>query len=178
MAINFNALPTEKPATSFIIPKGRYKGTIKKAEMKQPKDASKAEYLSVEIDCGDMTTGTSAGKLWVIFTESEAALPRYQLSRFITALNLPITGEFELKDLTKMVVNKELLLDVIPEEPKDGKAPQRSILDVNAGEIFYPVATAPMYSRPAEPTIAEMDTPFALDAVPTVQPTPTIQSQY
>lgn len=176
MAINFNALPQEKPATSFIIPKGQYLGTIKKAEMKQPKDASKPEYLNLEIECVDPTTSTPAGKLWVILTESEAALARYQLARLIKALNLPITGEFELKDLTKIIVNKELMVDVTPEDRKDGKPPQRSVLDVNAGEIFYPTNVMPS-TTPVD-TLPEIETPFAMDSIPAVQPSPSVYSQY
>lgn len=138
MAINFNSLPTEKPAMGTIIAKGNYKVKIVKAEMKQPKDETKPEYLNLELDVTDIISGTSMGKIWAILTESEAALPRYQLARFIKALNLPITGNFELKDLTKMVVNKELRADICPEEKKDGSAPQRSIIDVSA-DIFYPL---------------------------------------
>ena len=82
MAINFNSLPTEKPAMGTIIPKGMYVGTIKKAEMRQPKDESKPEYLNLEIDVTDPVSQMNLGKIWVILTESEAPLPRYQLSRF------------------------------------------------------------------------------------------------
>lgn len=181
MAINFNSLPKEKPATSFVIPKGQYVGTIKKAEMKQPKDTSKPEYLSVEMECTDPDTQAAVGKLWIILTESEAALARFQLSRFITALELPITGEFELKDLTKIIVNKSLLVDVIPEENKDGKPAQRSILDINAGNIFYPIGQSPApatmaYTPVAHTPVAEMETPFTVDAV--APAAPIVHSQY
>ena len=141
MSINFNSLPTEKPAQGTVIPTGQYIGTIKKAEMKQPKDAERPPYLNLEIDIVDEASATEMGKLWAILSESEHPLPRYQLSRFIQALNLPITGEFELKDLTKMVVGKQLKLDVTPEERNDGKEPQKSIVDVSA-EIFYPLDAA------------------------------------
>lgn len=138
MAINFNSLPTEKPAQGNVIPKGQYIGEIKKAEMKQGKDETKPPYLNIEMNIFDEASETDMGKMWIILTESEAALPRYQLSRFIKALNLPITGEFELKDLTKMTVGKKLKLDVMPEERNDGKDPQRSIVDISA-EVFYPI---------------------------------------
>lgn len=175
MAINFNSLPQEKPASNFVIPKGQYEGVIKKAEMKQPKDDAKPQYLSVEIEALDTVSGASAGKIWAIFTESEAALPRYQLSRLIKALNLPITGEFELKDLTKVIVNKKMLVDIVPEERTDGKAPQRSVVDVNSGEIFYPIEAVPAIAT-APDTIAEMDIPFEMP--PITEPNPVVHSQY
>jgi hypothetical protein len=140
MAINFNSLPTEKPAQGNVVPKGQYIGLIKKAEMRQGKDETKPPYLNLEVDLTDPVSQTAMGKIWVILTESESPLPRYQLSRFIQALELPISGnqEFELKDFTKMVIGKEMLIDVTPEERKDGKEAQRSVVDVSA-EIFYPI---------------------------------------
>ena len=141
MAINFNSLPTEKPAMGTIIPKGQYIAIIAKSEMKQGKDTTKPPYLNIEMDITDPISQTSMGKIWTILTESEQPLPRYQLSRFIKALELPITGEFELKDLTKMINGKQLKVDIIPEDRTDGKEPQRSIVDVMSADIFYP-ATA------------------------------------
>ena len=163
MAINFNSLPTEKPAMGTIIPKGQYLGTIAKSEMKQGQDASKPPYLSVEMDIVDEASNTSMGKIWTILTESEHPLPRYQLQRFIKALNLPITGDFELKDLTKMINGKSLIVDIIPEERTDGKEAQRSIVDVASGDIFYPTQTN------ATTGIIEEDTPFAMDTTPVNQ---------
>jgi hypothetical protein len=172
MSINYNTLPTEKPAMGNLIPTGHYAATIVKAEMKQGKDETKPPYLNMEMDIVDPSSGSGMGKLWAILTESDAPLPRYQLSRLITALGLPIKGEFELKDLTKMIVNKKLMVDITPEETKDGKEPQRSIVDVKSAQIFYP------YEVP----FAEEDTPFTADAAtmpvkaPAGQPRP--MSQY
>lgn len=169
MAINFNSLPTEKPAMGAIIPKGQYRATIAKAEMKQGKDSSKPPYLNLEMDITDIPSETAMGKVWAILTESEQPLPRYQLMRFIKALELPITGEFDLKDLTKMVNGKQLLVDIVPEERTDGKEAQRSIVDVKSGEVFYPIPT----------TIG--DTPFSVDPVvtaPVESVTPVATSSY
>lgn len=167
MAINFNSLPTEKPAMGTIIPKGNYIATIRKAEMRKPKDESKPEYLNLEMDITDPVSNMSMGKFWAIITESDAPLPRYQLSRFITALHLPITGEFELKDLTKMVVNKQLRVDICPEERKDNQPPQRSVVDINAGQIFYPME---------EPTVEAITAAEATFTAPQAQTQP--MSQY
>lgn len=141
MAINFNTIPTEKPAFGTIIPKGTYIGTIVKAEMKTPKydeTKTKPDYLSIQMKITDPASNIEMGMIFPIFTESEAPLPRYQLGRFIKALGLPITGEFELKDLTKMVVNKQLRVDVCPEKTTDGSDPKKSVVDIDA-ECYYPL---------------------------------------
>lgn len=162
MAINFNSLPTEKPAMGNIIPKGQYKATIAKSDMKQGKDTTKPPYLNIELDVTDMPSGTAMGKIWAILTESEQPLPRYQLSRFIKALELPITGEFDLKDLTKMINGKSLMVDIAPEERTDGKEPQRSVVDVMSGDIFYPLN--PVNLAPDFPS--EYATPPAVETAP------------
>ena len=144
MAINYNALPSEKPATNgTIIPKGQYVATIEKAEMKQGKDDTKPPYLNIQMDIVDEASGQNMGKLFHILTESNHPIPMYQLKRLIESLNLPITGEFELKDLVKMIQGKKLLVDIEPEKAEEGKPAARSVVDVFSGQIFYPyVATA------------------------------------
>lgn len=132
MAINMNSLPTEKPSMSAVIPKGCYIAKIVKAEMKTPK-SGKADYFSAECDITDPVSNTGMGKFWINLFESDANLPRYQLARFIRALGLNIVGEFELKDLTKMVNNKSLMVDICPDKDNE-----RSIVDISA-DCFYPV---------------------------------------
>lgn len=141
MAINFNALPTEKPAMAgSLIPKGQYVATIEKAEMKQGKNESKPPYLNLQLGITDEASGAPMGKVFHILTESEHPLPMYQLSRLIHALHLPITDTFELKDLVKMIQNKKMLVDIMPEDVEKGKEPSRSVIDVFSGQIFYPHA--------------------------------------
>ena len=132
MAINMNSLPTEKPSMSSVIPKGCYIAKIVKAEMKTPKSGN-ADYFSAECDITDPVSNTGMGKFWINLFESNASLPRYQLARFIRALNLNIVGEFELRDLTKMVNNKCLVVDICPD-----KNNERSIVDISA-DCFYPL---------------------------------------
>ena len=133
--INMNSLPSEKPSTGAIIPKGQYLAKIKKADMRQPKDEKRPMYFTAECDITDLVSGAPMGKFWINLFESEAPLTRYQLARFIKALNLPIQGEFELKDLTKMVNGKELKVDICPEDKPE---PQKSVVDISA-QCFYPV---------------------------------------
>lgn len=160
--INMNSIPDRKPAMGNIIPKGQYICKIVKSEMKQGKDPNKPPYFSAECDVIDPLSNTGMGKFWINLYESEAALVRYQLGRFIKALNLNLQGEFELKDLTKMVNGKSLMVDIKPEDRKDGSAPQRSVVDIDA-ECFYPVITE------EAPDAVFMNAVSVPEAAPTVQ---------
>lgn len=139
MAINFNALPSEKPAMGgSMIPKGQYIATIEKAEMKQGQDTSKPAYLNLQLDIMDEASEAKLGKVFHILTESNHPLPMFQLKRIIESLNLPITDEFELKDLAKMIQGKKIKVDIAPEKAEEGKVATRSVVDVFSGQIFYP----------------------------------------
>lgn len=137
MSINFDTLPSDKP---FQTPEpGCYIGLIEKAEMKQPKDTSKPMYLNLQIALTD-AQGKSHGKVFDIITESEQSLARYKLGRFIKALELDLTGEMELKDLTKIVVNKKFLVDITVKA--DMKNIDRATVDALKDEIYYPMSQA------------------------------------
>lgn len=132
--LNYDNMPNQKPAMSNVIPKGCYKAHIAKAEMKTPKSGGD-DYFSAECDITEIDSGKAMGKFWIRLFDSDKSLPIYQIKRFVDALHLPIKGEFELKDLTKMCVNKDLLVDICPEDKED---PQQSVIDISA-DIFYPV---------------------------------------
>jgi hypothetical protein len=159
--------PNAKPAMGTIIPKGQYVATIVKSTMKTPKDTAKPDYLSAECDIKDPISNAPMGKFWINLYESEAPLVRYQLSRFINATGIRLSGEFELKDLTKLINGKQILVDIKPEEKKDGSAPQRSVVDIDA-ECFYPLQ------------VGEFDLPDEVfrNAVSTPEPAPTVQARY
>lgn len=133
--INFNSLPTENTSQYAVIPKGSYIAKIVKSEMKTPSQerGPRPDYLNVECDITDPASNSGMGKFWIRLFESEANLPRFQLRKFIEALNLRITGEFELKDLTKMINGKSLIVDICPD--KEGK---QSVVDISA-DCFYPL---------------------------------------
>ena len=133
--INFNELPNSKPAGFTTIPKGRYLGTIEKAEMRLGKDASRPPYLSIQ--WGLAKDGKPMGKFFDLITEpGDAEIPRYKLKRFIQALELPITGSFTLADLAKMVPNKSAYIDITVDEKSE---PARNQVDVFTGEIYYSI---------------------------------------
>lgn len=136
MAINFNALPSESP--NMLPEKGTYFATIESAEMKAPKDPTKPQYLNLKLGLKD-NMGQSKGKIYDIIAESEHNIVRYKLQRFIKALELPITGEFELADLAKIVTGKKLIVDITIDEKSE---PRKAVVDVFSNAIFYPVAEA------------------------------------
>lgn len=162
--INFNTLPTENSSQFSVIPKGSYIAKIVKSEMKTPKprqDGSVGpDYLSAECDITDPISNTSMGKFWINLFESEANLPRFQLRKFIEALNLKISGEFELKDLTKMINGKSLAVDICPD--KEGK---RSIVDVSA-DCFYPLTQKTEIDKATEEINAVFTAPIG-EGIPT-----------
>ena len=133
--INFNELPNSKPAGFTILEKGTYLGVIEKAEMRQGKDATKPPYLSIQWALSK--DGKPMGKFFDRITEpGDADIPRYKLKRFIQALELPITGNFTLADLAKMVPNKSAYIDIAVDEKA---SPARNQVDVFTGEIYYSV---------------------------------------
>lgn len=138
MAINFDSLPSDKP---FSVPEaGTYYATIESAEMKQGKDTSKPPYLNLKYKLKTVD-GKSAGTLFDIMAESEHSLVQYKLKRFLQAIGVSFEGEFELKDIAKLCVGKEIIVDTKIEEGTDGKQ-DRAVVDVLTNEIYYNISEA------------------------------------
>ena len=136
MAINFNDLPQEKPASQYaLIPGGKYRCIIENAEMKTPKDETKPEYLNLQLEIFD-DTGASLGKIWDIITESANEHVRYKISRLIKVFNIPFTNNFELKDLTKVLKGKEMMVDLKVDDSQDT---DKTVVDIFSADIYYPV---------------------------------------
>lgn len=148
MAINFNELPSTKPQNT--VPAGYYMATIVKAEMKTSKNTN-SNYLSLQYDLND-GKGTT-GKLFDMLMESDKEFLRYKLQRFLTALQLNLTGSFELKDLCKLVNGKKLIVDVeIEDKDQYGK---RNVINSFDHEIYYSINEwASLTAANTEPTNA------------------------
>ena len=136
MPISFDSLPTT--SEYGLIEKGKYIAKIEAAMMKQPQDVAKPPYLSLTYSLKN-AAGENKGKLYDMLFDSDANIVRYKLQRFITALEIPIKGNFELKDLTKIVVGKSMLVDVTKDEKSN---PVRNVVDVFTGEIYYSLSEA------------------------------------
>ena len=163
MAISFDTLPSAKPLNE--ITKGSYYATIEIAEMRNPKDSSKAPYLNMMFAL-KTAEGASAGKIYDILTDSDKDLLKYKLARFIKALKLDTTlTTFELADLCKIIKNKTLIVDVVP-EIKDGVKTGRTVVDLFTNEIYYPVSDAKLIFKDAPATLQVIDEDDAEDAAP------------
>lgn len=172
MAIHFDSLPNTNPMAFTLIPEGTYIATVEKAEMRQNKtDATKPPYLNITWALKD-EAGNNKGTLFDILTEPTSNFTQYKLKRFIIALGLPITGEFELKDLTKIVVGKSCKLDVIIDTKSE---PHRNQVEAFKGEIYYPLneTATPADVAPAPESadnfpVADEDMPWSTGATPTI----------
>ena len=138
MAINFDALPNSKPFS--VVQPGTYYATIESAEMKQGKDASKPPYLNLKYSL-KTKEGKTAGTLFDIIAESEHSLMQYKLKRFLLALGVSFEGAFELKDIQKLCVGKQIILDTKIEPGADGKQ-DKAVVDLFAKDIYYNLSEA------------------------------------
>ena len=103
--------------------------------------------------------------------ESEKEFLRYKLQRFLTALNLNLSGTFELKDLCKLVNGKKFIVDVTVED--NAQYGKRNTVNSFEHEIYYPINEwASLTSSTAVPTgldAVEDDVPAPADAdAPTI----------
>lgn len=161
--INYDKLPdTMDTQGGFTIPDpGRYRAIIEVAEMLAPKvkpgEAPKPNYLNIRYGLYDMVTGEAKGKMFDMQSESEQSLPQYKLKRFILALGLKITGSFDLRDLCKVIINKQLAVDVKHEQKES--YPVRAVVDVFNGEIYYPIVAVKAPAVKPAATAAPAPTP-------------------
>lgn len=175
MSISFDDLPTSRPTQ--VIPKGTYYATIESAEMKQPKDITKPLYLNMLLSLRT-PEGKAVGRVYDVLAESDKELVKFKLARFITALglNTVLTGSFELSDLCKIIKNKELLVDIIPEK-QDGKETGRTVVDALSGGIYYPVSEASEIFKTTPTTVNLINASDAADSN-TVHDTPAEEDDF
>lgn len=129
--INFDALPQQNP---FAIPDDIYIARITEALMKKPKDASKPPYLNLKYDLFNKD-GKKAGTLYDIMAESDSSVVQYKIGRFLRACGIPLTGSMELSDIAKIVMNKDIAVDVKTSAKKGEDA--RTQVDLFGREGYY-----------------------------------------
>lgn len=165
MAINFDTAPDVKPAQGADIPKGTYLAKIEAAEMKQPQDQSKPQYLSITLAITDPESNTPLGKLWDIMTESTNSYVQYKAKRLVKACGLKLSGEVELSDIGKLIVGKDIKVDITIQEDKKVDPPvKRSVVDIFSADIFYPLVEESMDEFVLEPE--GTDTPAPAPVTP------------
>jgi hypothetical protein len=141
--INFDSLPQENP---FSLPQADiYMAKIIEAAMKQKKDGS-GEYLNIKLQLTD-AAGKSQGSIFDILSESDSSVIQYKLGRFIRACGLPLTGSMELKDLAKLIINRDIAVDIKIDQDKTGKYGDKAVVDLFTREAYYlPTEFAEIYA--------------------------------
>lgn len=134
MAINFSELPQESP--NALPEVDLYYATIAEATMKAPNDATKPDYLSLKLQLTDKD-GKGCGTMYDILSESDSSVVQYKLGRFVRACGIPLQGVMELKDLAKLVVNKQIVVDVKHDQDKEKKYPPKAAVDIFSREAYY-----------------------------------------
>jgi hypothetical protein len=139
MSINFDSLPQDNP---YALPApGLYKAKIVEAEMRAAKSknddgSAKPDYLNLKLMLFDKS-GKSHGAIYDIISESDKNAVKYKTGRFIRACSIPLTGSMELKDLAKIVRNKDIVVDVIHDKKSD---PPRAQVSLFGNECYYTLA--------------------------------------
>ena len=170
MPISFDSLPQDKPVGA-LLPKGCYQARIIEATIRTPQNGGD-DYLALTYALKTIE-GEDKGKLWDNFFDVDKPIPRYKLQRLLTALGLTSLTTFELKDLTKVVIGKDMLVDITTDEKA---TPQpRNTVDVFSGEIFYPTTDLAAKAGVIPEKNPLDDDPFiaASDSEPTSSTTPT-----
>jgi hypothetical protein len=134
--INFQNLPSSAPNT--LPDKGIYIYEIESAQMKK---SANNDYLEIKAKLSKRD-GKKVATIFDRIFDIDSDIPRYKLRQFIIALGLPIVGDFQLSDLTKMIVGKKVLADITHEKSKDPKYSDKAVVDVFSSEIYYPISKA------------------------------------
>lgn len=132
MAINFDALPKEKPANTggFELPApGLHKCTIDSTSVKP---GSNGNYLEVVLKL------ESGAKIWDRIVPSDKPAVQYKIGRFLRACRIPLIGEMELTDLGTVIVGKTFYVDIM-HKPNvyNGVETTRAEVDIFTGDIYY-----------------------------------------
>lgn len=166
MAINFNALPQEQPSAFVVVPTGLYATKITKADMKQGKDTTKPPYLNVQLDILN-EVGEKLTTMWETFTESSEGLMGYKIRRICEAVDLQLSGEVELQDIGKMLVDKELRVFVTIDTWENK---ERNVVDIKQDGIFLSKSNGSQNVTPDTSSVDDLDIPTAEPRAETPQP--------
>lgn len=149
MAINFDSLPKEQP--SALMADGKYLFKIKKVELKP--SSSGNSYLSLMLS-------SSHGNVFDNISESDKPLARFKLGQFLRALGIQLSGTFELKDLVKILPNKELVAAITTQDASNGYR-AKNVVNAFDEQIFYPAdalsgsSEDPEATEPPAPNFSE-----------------------
>lgn len=154
MALNFDNLPASNPSggnSGTVLDKGIYPAVAKKGEMR--KSTAGQEYLVVQLA---ITSDKGQTTVFDNFFNIDKPLPMFKLAQFLRAIGTVPTGNFELKDLVKIINNRPLSV-ALKIEKSEGY-PDKNVVDAFDNTIYYaPTGTAP--AAPA-PSADDSELPF------------------
>ena len=104
--INFDALPKDKPNNNTVT-EGRYTATVFSAKMVESKTKPGTEYLNVSFKLDD------GGFVNENYFDSDRPFLQYKLGQLLKACRVTLAGEGSLKDVSKVIVNKKVIVDVV-----------------------------------------------------------------
>lgn len=135
---------------------GWNKMEIKKAEIKISKAGD--PYLNVGMQV-ILPNGKYGAYVFDIFKEASDGFMLYKLRKFVEGFDLPVNGNFELEDLTKVLVGRQAMVQLkIDDNPNYRK---KSVVDIR-NEMYIPLKDyQPEQEMTAGFTEIENDIPFA-----------------
>lgn len=143
MAINFDTIPTTNGSGFALVPEGKHRAKVNKAEMRQAFDKTKPDELNLTLECFDKE-GNSIGIVFdtlkeVGNTDKGTESQLYKVGRFVRACGIELTGSVDLKDIAKLVVGKEVIVDIEHNTWKEKTTARPSMFNA---EIYYAVSEA------------------------------------
>lgn len=103
--ISFDKLPENKPNSNSVAA-GRYNAKVFKTQMVKSKNNPDMEYLNVSFQVN------GGGFVNENYFDSDKPFILYKLGRLLKACNIELAGDFSLKDVAKVIANKEVVIDV------------------------------------------------------------------
>lgn len=155
MALNFNNLPTSSPNENSgnVLEKGIYPAIAKKAEMRTSNSGQ--NYLVVQLA---ITSSKGQTTVFDNFFNSDKPLPMFKLAQFLRAIGTVPTGDFELKDLVKVINNRPLSV-ALKIEKSDGY-PDKNVVDAFDASIYYAASDTAASAPTTDATDTTDDLPF------------------
>lgn len=128
--MNFDALPKDKPNQNNVTD-GRFRAKVFKTEMRTGKDSNN-EYLNVSFKLND------GGFVNENYFDSDKPFLQYKLGRLLSACKVTLSGKGTLRDVAKVIKDKEVIIDVAVNDRGYGA------LDYSGNnEGIYPVDETP-----------------------------------
>lgn len=103
--LQFDKMPTAKPANGSEVVAGRFAAKVFKTQMMVSKTTNN-EYLNVSFKLKD------GGFVNENYFDSDKPFLQYKLGRLLRACKVQLEGEGTLKDVAKVIADKDVIIDV------------------------------------------------------------------